>query len=451
MSKLAAPGHDAAPLQVQDYPTPEEIRHELERILASPAFHGSKRCQRFLDYVCTKALSGEAAALKERTVAIEVFDRQPQSDLSEDTIVRVGAREVRKRLAQYYVTPEGEAAKVRVEMPPGSYAPEFRYAAKEKGREEERAAEAPSPVRGKRRGLLWIWAVAVIVIAGVAVAVAVTRRAAPDANQAPFARFWAPVFQSPEPLLLAVAHPLVYHPSLRALKMSESRLPPLAVPGQRPIDLPAKDLSGSDMVPVFNQYVGFGDLMTATDVAAMLAQHSKTLHVRLASSVAFADLRQTPALLIGGFTNRWTMELEQSWRFQFSRTADLRNVIVDTGGGREARRGEWSIESKQDGSAPEDYMLICRVHSSFTGALVLVAAGVKQFGTEAAGRLLTDPDQLSAILRALPAGWEDKNLQLVLHARVIGNTAAQPEVVAWHLWDPRREAALPAGHAAPPS
>ena len=64
---------------------------------------------------------------------------------------------------------------------------------------------------------------------------------------------------------------------------------------------------------------------------------------------------------------------------------------------------------------------------------MLAAAGVKQFGTEAAGRLLTDPDQLNAILRSLPSGWESKNLQIVLHTKVIGNTTAQPEVVAWHV------------------
>jgi hypothetical protein len=79
----------------------------------------------------------------------------------------------------------------------------------------------------------------------------------------------------------------------------------------------------------------------------------------------------------------------------------------------------WSIIAKDDGSAPEDYILVC--------------AGVK-FGTEAAGRLLADPEQLGAILRKLPAGWEAKNVQLVLHARVIRNTPALPDVVASYVW-----------------
>jgi hypothetical protein len=63
-----------------------------------------------------------------------------------------------------------------------------------------------------------------------------------------------------------------------------------------------------------------------------------------------------------------------------------------------------------------------------------VGAGLKGFGTEAAGRLLVDAGQLGNILGKLPAGWETNNLQIVLHVKVIGNTPAQPDVVAWHVW-----------------
>ena len=127
MSKSATGLRDAVIVPDQPAPTPEEIRQQLAKILVSPSFHGSKRCQQFLEYVCDKSLSGEGGTLKERTIAIEVFGRQPQSDLGEDTIVRVGAREVRKRLTQYYGTPGGASCDVRIELPLGSYAPEFRY------------------------------------------------------------------------------------------------------------------------------------------------------------------------------------------------------------------------------------------------------------------------------------------------------------------------------------
>ena len=430
MSKVVVAGRDVAAVPSMNRPNADEVRHELARILASPMFHGSRRCQQFLDYVCEKALSGEAEALKERIIAIEVFGRHSQTDLGDDTIVRVSAREVRKRLAQFYVTAEGTASPVRIDLPSGAYAPEFRHV-NAVPLEVEVLPAAPPMVAERRlqpwrRGLILACGATVLVAVGV---LAAARLLSGSPNMQAFQQFWSPVFRAPEPLLIAVAHPLVYHPSGRALKMNEESLPAQELPMQRAIKLPANLLTGADIVPVFNQYVGFGDMVAATEVSAMLARHSQNARVRLASAIEFADLRRTQTLLIGAVTNRWTMQLQQSWRFRFSWTPGSVVVIADT---QKAR--QWSIPSTDDGSAPEDYILICRIRNSLTGGLTIVAAGLKQFGTEAAGRLLADPEQLGVILRKLPAGWESRNLQVVLHARVIGNTPAQPEVEDWHVW-----------------
>jgi hypothetical protein len=407
-------------------PTAEDIRRQLRAILTSPAFLASKRSQQFLEYVCEKSLNGEAGFLKERTIAVEVFGRQPESDLGEDTIVRVSAREVRKRLAQYYSS--AEAGDLRIDLPSGAYAPDFHYAVAPGPTEPVPAPIAPPPVPAvepptPRRTLRWLL-VGVPLLALIAAALLLYRG---EPNARAFQNFWEPVLTAPEPLLVAVAHPIVYHAGGRAQKLSEERLPPQANPVQRPIQVAPEQLNGNDFVPVFNQYVGFGDMVVATEVSSMLAARSKTVRLRLASNVDFADLRRQPALLIGAITNRWTMELQQAWRYRFDYTPGTKTVI--SGDGR-----QWSIPSKDDGSTLDDYLMICRIRSDSTGGLVLVAAGLKQFGTEAAGRLLADPDQLGPILRKLPSGWQSKNLQLVLHARVIGNTPAQPEVVAANVW-----------------
>jgi hypothetical protein len=259
------------------------------------------------------------------------------------------------------------------------------------------------------------------------------RKASEAPDPVAFQRFWNPVFESEEPLLLAVGHPLVYHASARAQLLNEELLPPLPWPAQRPLQVPAEKLNGSDLVPVMNQYVGFGDMVVATQVAGMLGRREKPFRMRLASNVAFADLRKTQVLLIGAITNRWTMELGQAWRFRFDRIAGVSNVIADTQPGPEGPR-HWIVEARADGLAKEDYVLISRIPNSSTGGLVIVAAGIKQFGTEAAGLLLTDPALMENILNKLPAGWENRNLQVVLSAKVIGNTPAQPQIVAWHVW-----------------
>jgi len=74
--------------------------------------------------------------------------------------------------------------------------------------------------------------------------------------------------------------------------------------------------------------------------------------------------------------------------------------------------------------------------SGESGALKERNIAIEVFGRapQFAGRFLTDSDQPGAIVSKLPAGWENNNLQLVLHARIIGNTPALPEVVASHVW-----------------
>src|SRR5437870_3501683 len=78
-------------------------RAELHRILKSKSFQGSRRCCRFLEYSAEHVLRGiHPEELRERNMGVEVFQRAPDYDTSEDAIVRVTANEVRKRLAQYY-------------------------------------------------------------------------------------------------------------------------------------------------------------------------------------------------------------------------------------------------------------------------------------------------------------------------------------------------------------
>jgi hypothetical protein len=163
----------------------------------------------------------------------------------------------------------------------------------------------------------------------------------------------------------------------------------------------------------------------------MLARRGRDARVALASSLSFADLRGSNAYLIGSLTNHWTMELSQNWPFQFGWTGNRDAAIRDTTS-RAAR--QWIVLSNGDGSTPEDYSIIARVRDSPTGGLLIVAAGLKQFGTEAAARIIANPQEFGPILAKLPTGWDNRNLEIVIHVRVIGNSPAKPELTAWRVW-----------------
>ena len=102
----------------------ELVLRELEAILSSYHFRGSKRYPALLQYVVDAALENRLGDLKERTLGVEVFGRDPGYDTNADPVVRVSAGEVRKRIAQYYHE-NGHASRVQIELPLGSYAPEF--------------------------------------------------------------------------------------------------------------------------------------------------------------------------------------------------------------------------------------------------------------------------------------------------------------------------------------
>ena len=417
----------------------EEIRLHLARIFASPAFRASKRCHRFLEYVVMQTLDGKASTLKERTLAVEVFDRSSSWDSGDDTIVRVGAREVRKRLAQFYTSAEGASERIRIELHSGSYVPEFTVVEPGTGLPETslRPAESlpasaltpllVSTVEPQQRGRRVLWPIGLLLLCAVLLGVALVA----GSRQSPFDQFWAPFWNAPNPVLVAMANPLVYHPSYRASRLNNAKLGPNPMLEQRILQLPPDELNGSDMVPVTDQYVGFGDAAVAMQVAALLAGHRRETRLRLGSKVEFDDLHEGPAVLIGGFTNRWTLEFTRKTQFHFGHDAHGAVAILDA-----AHPGHaWSIpEKKADGSAPQDYILVCRLANSPSGKTVIIAAGITMFGTEAAGHFLTAPDRLNEALQRIGQNWRMRNVEIVFHAKVIDNSPSASEVVASHVW-----------------
>jgi TolB-like protein/Flp pilus assembly protein TadD len=103
------------------------VRQHVETVLASHAFAGSKRTQEFLRLIVRHALEGETDALRERMIGAELFGRPVGYDTGNDSVVRVRASEVRKKLAQYYSELGEHDPPVHIELPAGSYLPRFHF------------------------------------------------------------------------------------------------------------------------------------------------------------------------------------------------------------------------------------------------------------------------------------------------------------------------------------
>ena len=99
-------------------------QEELAEILSSGIFARAPGLAQFLQYVCEKHFRGEADSLKEYNIAVDALGRPADFDQKRDSIVRVEAHRLRKRLRQYYST-DGANRPIQIDLPPGGYAPVF--------------------------------------------------------------------------------------------------------------------------------------------------------------------------------------------------------------------------------------------------------------------------------------------------------------------------------------
>ena len=102
----------------------ELVREELGKVLQSRTFANTDSLRRFLRFVVEASICGRTAQLKEYVIGSEALGRGPTFDPRTDSVVRVEARNLRLRLERYYAD-EGKNDVVIIDLPKGSYAPQF--------------------------------------------------------------------------------------------------------------------------------------------------------------------------------------------------------------------------------------------------------------------------------------------------------------------------------------
>jgi len=371
------------------------VREELDRVLASHEFQASKLCQRFLRYVVENTLNRNTDSLKERTIGIEVFGKPPSYDPSEDAGVRVKAGEVRKRLRSYYLNRPAEV-KVVIDLPPGTYVPEFHPFTS-----PERLVRAKSWLHS------WLsWTVLGTILLAVALTASLWLRRHPADDV--LNQFWAPVFQSGKAALVCTVPVPVYSAVRNATSGPPSRV--------------------EDFVQIPNRFVAVSDVNSAMQLADMFSRMGEPYKLRIGNEVSFRDLRTTPAVLVGFSYTQWH-EIGEHFRYSIDLSRRPFGVLQDD------TLTNWTIKTHPDDpELDEDYAIVSRVFYPGTNSTIVEITGISHYGTEAAADMVTNPALLQGALRKLPAGWQQKNIQMVLHVDVISGSPSVPTVVATHVW-----------------
>jgi len=393
----------------------DAILHQLDRILSHPSFKHSKRYPNLLRFLVVRTLDGETQ-LKERTLGAEVFGRDPDYDTNEDPVVRITAGEIRKRIAQYYHEP-GHDSELRIDLPAGSYHPEFHLPADklalDSGNHHVSVITAPVEVMPAHRGFFARRPVLVALVAILAVAAAFgTAQVKAWVTPKALDNFWNPLLDAPSSALVVIGGPVP--------------TPNKGEPAPADFSI-TQHIYDGDHINVY-------DANTLFRLAELFGNHGKPARLLTAKATTLTDLRQGPIVLVAGYDNAWTMRISDALRYHFSWNP-AKNGVFWVEDRDNPGRHDWAVNFNEKYSElTQDYAIVSRFSDPTTGQPVVIAAGIGENGTSAAGEFLTDSHEMENATRQAPRDWRSQNVEFVLATQVIEGKSACPRVLASYYW-----------------
>lgn len=422
----------------------EAVQDELETMLGSPLFAQSNRCKGFLSYVVRETLSGHADHLKERTIGVSVFDRANDYDTGDDSIVRVTANDVRKRISQYYQ--ESQAVhKVQIDLPRGSYVPEFHLPLRKRGgkldggngvssharpghsaddaemagaspAEEQQGHPHPAatdsssvrPVLARRSVQI---ATAILLAAASLAAVGVWRSRVRDSSPL----IWEAFSHSATPILICLGEHDVQDAGMQ----------------------PASDKPTIGDVALHKQMIPVDDAGVIAALADQLGKRSIPFRLAGAEQTSFTDFQRQPVILVGAVDNKWTLRLAQGLRYRIAVTRpsvpDSQPIasIVEV---NRPGNSPWTVDfSTPVSDWKKDYAIVARVDDATTGVPVLIEAGLGSAGSTAASELLTS-GELAGRLRDEPHCKAKASFEAIVDTDIIEGKPGPPHVLNLDCW-----------------
>ena len=429
--------------------TPDQVaavKAELTAILGSESFAASRRCRDFLECVVELCLAGEYDSLTERFLGVKLFNRAVDYETATDSIVRVRANDVRRRLTQYYSDRRHDSM-VRIGMSAGGYVPEFHWHAAvlsiadelqespsqqaaslimnplPPGLEPEREPGGPTSDRIQSRP--W-WRSRVPILSSLVVlcAVSVLFSVLRAEHSSAFDAFWQPVID-------ATGQPVLDLPTTDTFQLTmnpKRTLSPLGdlQPGQ------TFTLTTGDFIGFHDWHVSLPVLQAMLSVALALDHQGKAPLVRVGTDLRRDELRGHAIIAIGSFSNPWIEEKTNGLRFTFDRGASDREVprIRDS----QNPQRSWSLPHTYPEQQTMDYAIITRTFDPVTREPFVSLAGLHSFGNQIAGEFVSQDSSWREVARRAPRGWQKMNLQILLEADIVGTTPSSPKIVDVYFW-----------------
>jgi hypothetical protein len=416
------------------------LRAHGHAIVESAAFKGSRRSQEFLLYIIEKALDGRFDELKERTIGAELFGRSPSYDTGQDAVVRVTASDVRKRLLQFYGE-IGISSELRVDLPPGSYIPEFRCIPKVSAPSVPAAvpetAAVPDELKqrsARSRPYMRYWLVCSIVSLVILAAVWLLTQRGSAVQPSPKKILpWSAIFRRDQQVQVVLADPDIS--SVQRLLDFNISLSDYANRRYAPV----ASLLDESVKRVFQSFHGanvaavdLGIVLSISELASAASQHLK---IHTARSLQLLDFKNDDNFILLGSprSNPWVERFSDQLDFTFVYDQALKMGVVRN---KRVQPGELAVyvPTANGWDTGHAYAIVALVANPNQNGRVALLAGSNAEATEAAGKLSTNLELLSRILKShgIDPGGAPQPFEVLLHVSIMAGSSNTFDVIACH-------------------
>jgi hypothetical protein len=442
----------------------------LKDIVEGPAFRGSHRSAQFLTYVVEQSIAGRFDLLKERLIGVELFGRNPSYDTGEDAIVRVTASDVRRRLLQHYGR-TGPVCELRLKLPSGSYIPEITHERNfEKhsngvlevphqpdsgaqtsisnhsspltvANEEESAVdphivphEETSPHR-TQRFREWLFVGCFLAAIALTIWSRPWKKVVPEAAAPIRILPWSVFFNSSHPIHLITSDPNIV--KIQEITGNELSVSDYAnhryIP--EPNNLTPEEIHLCHTVLWGDDSAAAVDVPITAGIAALAEESSKKIDVRAARGIQLADLKTDDNFIFLGSprSNPWSALFMNELDFRFVFQNSGRQEILENVHPRPGELPQY-VPTALGWATGHSYAIVAFIQNLDQNGDVLLLAGANGEGTEAAGRLVSDPSRLSDALLScgIKQGGPLKHFEMLLRLNTMAGSPTDAKVVTCH-------------------
>ncbi len=411
-------------------PERPEISTEINKLISSETLHGSESLCKLLRYLTQHALEHPGVPLKEYQIATEVFGRPSDFDPHLDSTIRVQAGRLRLKLAEYYAS-EGTDDPIVVELPKGTYVPNFRIASGKRSSSTSPHLQAAGPIatpkpvvltggaRSKAKSRFTV-PLLVLLLIGLCIVLAIQ-----------FSRY-----SSPPPVAVAnvpVSTRTFWHVFIEAPDEPWVVFSNGAFVGRPETGMRYFNASRDSRDKILDHYTGVGEVLAIHELDRVFDAMHREIRVKRGSLLSLDDAKNNNLIFVGSpAENLSLLELPGSREFVFQRVAEG------------PRKGDLGVRNVHPGpgepamflatSGPpltEDYATITLTSGLTTGRHMLILAGTTTLGTQAAVEFVCHDDTLQQLLKNLGvAKGEVKPFEALVRVKVTRGVPVETQLVS---------------------